>query len=210
TDARGFRNYRDGCLESFRDALLGELATQERELEDAAGAADEEGASDTPSSGGSQPDEPRRRNRWMRVIIPSAAGAVVVVAVVLGLVLWPRSSPSGSNHQSGTSTQTVSTAVSTGRTRTELSGSGGAKTYRDPHNQSETGPGVPSYTQVKVLCRVYVPTPPSVVPDGYWYQLASGRWNGYYAPANSFMNGDKIGGPTEHNTDFAVPVCDHT
>jgi hypothetical protein len=33
-------------------------------------------------------------------------------------------------------------------------------------------------------------------PDGYWYRIASAPWsNGYYSPANTFMNGDPYGGP---------------
>jgi len=42
----------------------------------------------------------------------------------------------------------------------------------------------------------------------YWYRIASAPWNNeWYAIANTFLNGDQPGGPTEHNTDFAVPDC---
>ena len=60
-----------------------------------------------------------------------------------------------------------------------------------------------------VSCKVYDPEPESALPDGYWYRLASRPWNDhYYAPANSFWNGDIPGKkPYTHNTDFSVPNC---
>jgi hypothetical protein len=59
-----------------------------------------------------------------------------------------------------------------------------------------------------VSCKVYDPYIASVNPDGYWYRIYSSPWNNqYYAPANTFMNGDPYGGPYTHNTDFAVPNC---
>jgi hypothetical protein len=60
---------------------------------------------------------------------------------------------------------------------------------------------------VQVACKVLAPTIPSTSPDGYWYRLAGGLWNGDYAVANTFFNGDPIGGPYTHNTDFNVPDC---
>jgi hypothetical protein len=49
-----------------------------------------------------------------------------------------------------------------------------------------------------------------VNPDGYWYRIQSSPWNNvYYAPANSFKNGDPWTTPipNPHNTDFSVPNC---
>jgi hypothetical protein len=61
---------------------------------------------------------------------------------------------------------------------------------------------------VQVSCKVYAPQIASVNPDGFWYRIASSPWNNaYYAPANTFMNGDPWNGPYSHNTDFAVPTC---
>ena len=57
-------------------------------------------------------------------------------------------------------------------------------------------------------CKVFDPTIISVNPDGYWYRIASSPWSdGYYAPANTFLDGDPPNGPYTHNTDFAVPDC---
>lgn len=70
------------------------------------------------------------------------------------------------------------------------------------------GPRIEAGTWVDVSCKVHDPTIPSVNPDGYWYRIASSPWNNqYYAPANTFMNGDPWGGPYTHNTDFSVPDC---
>jgi lysophospholipase L1-like esterase len=81
-------------------------------------------------------------------------------------------------------------------------------TFTNYHNASGLGPPIAAGQWVEVSCRVYDPTIASVNPDGYWYRIASSPWNnGYYSPANTFMNGDPYGGPYTHNTDFAVPVC---
>jgi hypothetical protein len=81
-------------------------------------------------------------------------------------------------------------------------------TFTNYHNASGVGPAIAAGQWVEVSCRVYDPTIGSVNPDGYWYRIASAPWsNSYYAPANTFMNGDPYGGPYTHNTDFSVPVC---
>jgi hypothetical protein len=81
-------------------------------------------------------------------------------------------------------------------------------TFTNYHNASGMGPAISAGAYVEVSCRVYDPTIASVNPDGYWYRIASSPWNNaYYAPANTFMNGDPYGGPYTHNTDFSVPVC---
>jgi hypothetical protein len=97
-------------------------------------------------------------------------------------------------------------------TWSEQAGSLGANTFL---HTDATGPGIRimPWTTVEVTCRVLDTTIDSVSPDGYWYRIASSPWNGqYYAPANSFMNGDQPGVlpgvlPYTHNTDFAVQEC---
>ena len=93
--------------------------------------------------------------------------------------------------------------------REETAGSGGASTYLNPHTLSQPGKSVGPGEVVEVACKVYAPEPPSVKPDGYWYRLASPPWNNrYYAPANSFWNGDIPGQrPYTHNTDWHVHDC---
>jgi hypothetical protein len=82
-----------------------------------------------------------------------------------------------------------------------------APTFRSTNGVNE-GPRVESGQIVRVSCRVKDPTIPSVSPDGWWYRLASKPWKDkYYAPANTFLNGDPPQGPYKHNTDFSVPVC---
>lgn len=93
-------------------------------------------------------------------------------------------------------------------TYSEQEGSHGVNTFTNYHNASGLGPRIDPYATVQVSCKVYDPFIQSVNPDGYWYRIASSPWNNaYYAPANTFYNGDPIGGPYTHNTDFAVPDC---
>lgn len=81
-------------------------------------------------------------------------------------------------------------------------------TFRNYHNASGTGPAVAAGKWVQVSCKVHDATIASVNPDGYWYRIARSPWkNAYYAPANTFMNGDPYGGPYTHNRDVAVPNC---
>jgi hypothetical protein len=81
-------------------------------------------------------------------------------------------------------------------------------TFQNYHVPSVTGPLIAAGAYIQVSCKVYDPTILSVSPDGYWYRIASRPWkNAYFAPANTFMNGDSYGGPYTHNTDFAVPNC---
>jgi lysophospholipase L1-like esterase len=81
-------------------------------------------------------------------------------------------------------------------------------TFANYHNASGQGHDIATGQIVEVSCKVLDGTIKSVNPDGYWYRIASFPWsNGYYAPANTFMNGDPPAGPYTHNTDFAVPDC---
>ena len=91
----------------------------------------------------------------------------------------------------------------------EQEGHHGVNTFTDYHNASGEGTPIAPAAWVDVSCKVYDPTIASVNPDGYWYRIASSPWDDqYYAPANTFMNGDPWNGPFTHNTDFAVPDCD--
>lgn len=83
-----------------------------------------------------------------------------------------------------------------------------AHTFANYHNASGQGPSIAAGKVVRVSCKVHDGTIPSADPDGYWYRIASSPWNNkYYAPANTFLNGDPPNGPYSHNTDFAVPDC---
>lgn len=90
----------------------------------------------------------------------------------------------------------------------EQQGSHGVNTFTNYHNASGMGPRIDPGQWVNVSCKVYDPYIASVNPDGYWYRIADSPWNNaYYAPANTFMNGDPWGGPYTHNTDWNVPNC---
>lgn len=114
----------------------------------------------------------------------------------------------GAISKAGHSASPEQGAAGTAQTRKEQAGSGGARTFNKPAGAIE-GPRVEPNQRVLVSCKVYDPEPESVLPDGYWYRLASAPWEGrYYAPANSFWNGDVPGKkPYTHNTDFSVSNC---
>ena len=98
--------------------------------------------------------------------------------------------------------------ATSGVTYPEQQGRYGVDTFADPHAASGPGPRVEPEQWVEVSCKVYAPEIESAKPDGYWYLLASAPWNNqYYAPANTFMNGDPWGGPFTHFTDFNVHDC---
>jgi hypothetical protein len=81
-------------------------------------------------------------------------------------------------------------------------------TFANYHNASGLGQAIAAGQSVEVSCKVFDSTIVSVNPDGYWYRIASSPWNnGYYSPANTFLDGDPPGGPYTHNTDFGVPDC---
>jgi hypothetical protein len=145
---------------------------------------------------------------------------VLLVATIIGVLVSSLASggdessssaePPARDSSEGTSPE--ETTPPTGPGNLEEAGEGGARTYRDPFDLSQTGRSVSPFQQVRVQCRVHAPTLPSVTPDGNWYRLLSPPWNGnYYAPTNSFWNGDTPGQtPYTHNTDFDVPECSKT
>ena len=111
----------------------------------------------------------------------------------------------GSNGGTGNGADGSPSAIGTWR---EQQGHNGAGAFTDPHNASGAGQSVQPGEYVNVSCKLLDTTISSVNPDGYWYRLADAPWtNQYYAPANTFMNGDPWNGPYSHNTDFNVPDC---
>jgi hypothetical protein len=81
-------------------------------------------------------------------------------------------------------------------------------TFRSHRRVTGRGKPIAAGQTVLVSCKVYDPSIPSVKPDGYWYRIASRPWrNRYYAPANTFLNGDPPNGPYKHNTDRRVRNC---
>ncbi len=201
-DENRFRDYRRSMFARFDDFLVtfvAETASQ------AAGVAD---------AGTSQATTSRPpRLTWL-----SAGGIIglLVVGGVLAAGLFtskqgnaPNQNPPASSPLPHTPSPTVSASpYIPGKTYTEQTGQYGSGTFTDPHNPSVSGIRIEAFQKVQVACKVLAPTIPSVSPDGYWYRIASRPWNNdYYAPAVNFENGDTIGGPALHNTDFRVSNC---
>lgn len=81
-------------------------------------------------------------------------------------------------------------------------------TFADFHTLAGEGEPIRAGQYVRVSCKVKDPSIPSVSPEGYWYRIASAPWNNqYFAPANTFLNGDQPQGPYRHDTDFKVANC---
>ena len=85
--------------------------------------------------------------------------------------------------------------------------SGGVRAFADPYTQSGVGKRIPAGQTVSVACKLYWPHPPSVAEEGFWYRIRTSPWNGRFAPANVFWNGDKKGKTPSHATDFHVRSC---
>ena len=133
--------------------------------------------------------------------------AVVISVVLLAAVLQPTSGDGTGGSPTTTSTATV--APPPVSTVTEVGGNrNGSPTFKDPFHPAETGQKVPFRQEVQVSCKVRSFSMDSIGPDGYWYRIASAPWNNrYYAPAITFLNGDPVAGPYDHNFDAAVPDC---
>lgn len=148
-----------------------------------------------------------RIRRALKLLSENALAATIIGGVVLALGAFAireiAKGGDGDHSAANSGTPYVS-----GRTWPEKAGSGGARTFSQPAGATE-GRAVGPNESVRVACKIYKPEPESVLPDGYWYRLASEPWAGrFYAPANSFWNGDIPGQkPYVHNTDLAVPDC---
>ncbi|MEI4273031.1 hypothetical protein TEK04_14985 [Klenkia sp. LSe6-5] len=159
----------------------------------------------------SPPDRPAAPSR---VALMLGAAALVVVTALVS-VLATRAVLGEPAPATATATVTAPTpdlpplpTTGDGTLYTEQAGSQGSNTFSDPRTLAGTNVTVPAYAYVQVVCRYYSPVIPSVTPDGFWYLLATDEWDGRWAPANTFWNGDVEGQrPYTHNTDMAVPVC---
>ncbi|MFE9449549.1 hypothetical protein [Streptomyces sp. NPDC006739] len=95
----------------------------------------------------------------------------------------------------------------TGRAETE-GNRHGADTFANHTSASGAGPHLGYLVTVTVTCKVYDPAIGSASPGGYWYLIASPPWSGgYFAVANTFLNGDPVSGPYTHDVDTSVPDC---
>jgi hypothetical protein len=143
------------------------------------------------------------RRRPVRIAITAAVAAAVVAVVWVTTHGATFPLPGASFHR-------FIGLPANGKTFTETVASGsGAVPFTDPFRVDEKGPLVPFLQPVQVPCKVYSPVMSSIGPQAYWYRIASPPWNNhYYAPANSFANGDPPHGPyTGKDIDPAVPDC---
>ena len=82
------------------------------------------------------------------------------------------------------------------------------KTFRSHRHVTGQGRSIAAGQVVRVSCKIFDPSIPSVSPAGYWYRIASPPWrNRFFAPANTFLNGDPPHGPYSHDVDRKVRDC---
>ncbi len=154
-----------------------------------------------------------RRRRWVVGALLAAGQVAVVAATVAVTLLVTReddgdaSSPTDAAEAANELVNLPLPSTGDGTLRQEEAGSIGANTFADPRTLEGRGQPIPPHAVLEVRCRYYAPSIPSVTPDGFWYLIETEPWNGFWSPANSYMNGDVPGGPTLHNTDLDVPVC---
>ena len=171
---------------------------------------------DAPGTTAPAPPEPAtpgsRRPGRRRLAIAGGLAAAAAAVLVVGLLHPWTGTANGAGVAVLRSGRTAPSSAplptrGSGTPREEQTGSLGANTFADPNTLQDQALKIPPHTTVTVRCYVYAPSIPSVLPDGNWYLLETTPWTGRWVPANSFMNGDVPGGPTLHNTDFAVPKC---
>lgn len=151
----------------------------------------------------------RERAASNKLATVSAACALLLAVVLAVVLLQPDADNRGdSTPPAGGSAITTVPPTPTG-TVTEVGGNRhGSPTFRDPFHPAETGQKVPFRQEVHVSCKVRAFSIDSIGPDGYWYRIAAAPWNNqYYAPAITFLNGDPVDGPYEHNFDEQVSDC---
>lgn len=213
---RGFHAQERDCLEAFRHDLLSFVEDEQavRALAMRLGVTPTPPAAPSPEP----PLEttPEGRTSRFRLTRGRVTSAIVVLALIgagFGFWLkWPYSPATGQGSENSAPPASRHIGLPPGhKTYTEQEGELRSKTFNDPYNPSTSGVKVEPYQKVQVSCKVYsVPVGwNSVYPDGYWYRLAGPWHNDYYAIAKNFMNGDRIGEPTQHNTDFKIPTCPH-
>lgn len=148
-----------------------------------------------------------------RRLSPLAVAGAAVVLLAAGWAVAATRPDDGQERASATPTveasctPPVQVSLDGAATVTEIQGSLGAPTFRDPGRLCGSGPKVPAMSSVQVVCRLYAPSIPSVMPDGYWYLVGDGPAAGHFAAANTFLNGDVPGEDTVTYTDEGVPVC---
>lgn len=167
------------------------------------------GSTSGPAEAGTPaPEAPRR---WQhRGAIAAAMVVVAAVSVVTTLFVDDREDAAKASDPTAAAESIARTplpSTGNGHDSEEQAGHIGANTFADPRTLIDGSQPIPPHTTIEVRCRYYAPSVPSVTPDGFWYLIDAGQWDGRWTPANSYMNGDVPGGPSLHNTDFAVPVC---
>ena len=136
------------------------------------------------------------RWHWRAWVDPKNILNNIIAAVIIIVVGWLYAS-NGLPGQHGTSEKLVQETVWSPI---------GVKTFSDYRQALGLGEPLREGQTVNVSCRVSQAFIGSA--QGGWYRIASPPWNDHYwAPANTFLNGDPVNGPFNRLYDSQVPAC---
>lgn len=152
-----------------------------------------------------------------------AFAAIVVVAALVGVAyaswhhvtvavpLDPQTTSPPSPKQSSlaptaTATMPSPSSTTTARTYAEIADNHrGIPVFANDQGAASNAPSIPFGTPVQVLC--WAPNDSGMSSINSFYLIADGTWAGTYASANTFANGDSLGGAGSTAIDPAVPKC---
>ncbi|SED31314.1 hypothetical protein SAMN04489727_7362 [Amycolatopsis tolypomycina] len=176
-----------------------------------------------PGNGSEPPDADHRPGkpgrRWWRISVTISAaiitgGATVVAAVImssgnLGRTQQSTGTPAASSSaQAASSSSTPTRPPSTspaGRWTEVAANRRGVPTFADTSGAAASAGSIPYGTAVEVSC--VAPNISGMSSVNAFYRIETAPWQGLYAPANTFANGDPLGSSGTHDIDPAVPKC---
>jgi hypothetical protein len=173
----------------------------------------------------STPEPENKGNPYLLAVIPVigviAAGVIAAYAALhKDGSPSPTPTPTGSS-RSATATSSASPGVRsatpvtttsppntgvTGPQHTEIADNhNGTKVFADASGSDGGFPDISFGTRVKVAC--FAANTSSMSSINGFYLIKTSPWENGYAPANTFANGDPLGGPGNTERDPKVPNC---
>ena len=144
-----------------------------------------------------------------RVALIGAGGLVLASAIGITPALLDSGSGPGASQAPAPghgSAPTSAGPLAAGKTWSETADNRrGIATYSNTSGTTSGKPPIPYSTTVDVSC--YAPNNSGMGSINDFYLIADGQWEGDYAPANTFANGDPLGVPGGADIDPHVPPC---
>ncbi|MET9632182.1 hypothetical protein ABZX92_32445 [Lentzea sp. NPDC006480] len=140
-------------------------------------------------------------------------GTAMIIAAIAKPPITPGPGPGPSTSSSAPATVSVAPTTPTattssvpGTTWEEIAANrNGTPTFADAMGKSSTAGKIPFGTKVRVSC--VAPNLSGMKSVNAFYRVETAPWQGTYAPANTFANGDELGSSGQTDVDPAVPAC---